>query len=180
MRTIGVPRKTLAIQWNRSQHALKKLAPRIRLGHEARLQDGAMHQRHEPLGADGRPHEASPAADLVWSLVDMIRCTGIAVATALALASGAALAQTAPAADAPAQPAPAASPAPAATPAPAPAASSDKAGEAKPAGDAAAPKKKRTKTTRKEVEDSLRSGKVPSRYRSRVPKEYQRYIPFDR
>jgi len=30
------------------------------------------------------------------------------------------------------------------------------------------------------VEDSLRSGTVPSRYRSRVPKEYQKYIPFAR
>ncbi|UFZ02886.1 hypothetical protein LQG66_27025 [Bradyrhizobium ontarionense] len=112
----------------------------------------------------------------------MIKFSGIAVASVLALglAVGTAFAQSAPAPDTPAQPAPAASPAPVATASPAPAASTDKAGDTKPAGDATTPKKKRTKTTRQEVEHSLRTGKVPSRYRSRVPKEYQRYIPFER
>ncbi|WP_316165613.1 MULTISPECIES: hypothetical protein [unclassified Bradyrhizobium] len=112
----------------------------------------------------------------------MIRSSGIALATilALSLAAEAAFAQSVPALDTPAQPAPAASPTPTATPAPA--ASAEKPGDAKPASEAAAPKKKRTRTTstRKEVEDSLRSGTVPSRYRSRVPKEYQKYIPFHR
>nr|WP_041757198.1 hypothetical protein [Bradyrhizobium sp. ORS 278] len=118
----------------------------------------------------------------------MIRLSGVAVAGLLAvgLMSGAALAQTAPPTDAPAQPAPAATPSPTPNPspsaaAPAPAATTDKPAESKPAAEAAAPKKKkRTKTTRQEVEDSLRSGTVPSRYRSRVPKEYQKYIPLDR
>jgi hypothetical protein len=33
-------------------------------------------------------------------------------------------------------------------------------------------------TQRQEIEKSLETGTVPSRYRSQVPKEYQRYIPF--
>jgi hypothetical protein len=116
----------------------------------------------------------------------MIRFCGIAIVSVFVLgfAAEAAFGQSTPAPDAPAQPAPAASPAPAATPtapATAPAASTDKpGGETKAANEAIAPKKKRTKTTRQEVEHSLRSGTVPSRYRSRVPKEYQRYIPFER
>jgi len=33
-------------------------------------------------------------------------------------------------------------------------------------------------TQRQEIEKSLATGTVPSRYRSQVPKEYQKYIPF--
>ncbi|WP_244422392.1 hypothetical protein [Bradyrhizobium sp. ORS 285] len=155
------------------------------LGGGADRRATAMHRWHEPVDARGRPHHAGTTVAVVWSLYVMIKLSGIAVASLLAagLMSATALAQSAPAADTPAQPAPAATPSPTpnASPAAAPTATSDKPAETKPAADAAAPKKKkRTKTTRQEVEDSLRSGKVPSRYRSRVPKEYQKYIPFDR
>jgi hypothetical protein len=35
-------------------------------------------------------------------------------------------------------------------------------------------------TRRQEVEKSIDSGTVPSRYRNAVPKEYQQYIPFSK
>ncbi|HWI28144.1 MAG TPA: hypothetical protein VN668_14315 [Stellaceae bacterium] len=95
-----------------------------------------------------------------------------------------------------AAPAPAASPAPApsAAPAPAPAASPEPAAAASPSADtgnksadtgdkkaASKPKKKSTRMTRQqEIDHSISSGTVPSRYRSQVPKEYQKYIPFDK
>jgi hypothetical protein len=42
-------------------------------------------------------------------------------------------------------------------------------------------KKKKTKMTRQqEIDHSLRTGTVPSRYRSSVPREYQKYIPFEK
>jgi hypothetical protein len=41
--------------------------------------------------------------------------------------------------------------------------------------------KKKTKMTRRqEIEHALKTGTVPSRYRSSVPKEYQKYIPFQK
>ena len=49
--------------------------------------------------------------------------------------------------------------------------------------DKAAPnkKKKTAKMTRQqEIDKSVDSGTVPARYRSRVPKEYQQYIPFEK
>ncbi|WFU42097.1 hypothetical protein QA640_06280 [Bradyrhizobium sp. CB82] len=42
------------------------------------------------------------------------------------------------------------------------------------------PAKKKQMTRRQEIEHSIDTGTVPSRYRSSVPKEYQRYIPFDK
>ena len=41
-------------------------------------------------------------------------------------------------------------------------------------------KKKPTKkmTRQQEIDRSIDSGTVPSRYRSQVPKEYQQYVPF--
>jgi hypothetical protein len=97
----------------------------------------------------------------------------------------------APAAATPAAPAPAAAaPAPAVAPAPAPAPAATPAPTAStPATDApadAAAKPIKTKTARKkttrdrEINRSIESGTVPSRYRNSVPKEYQQYIPFDR
>jgi outer membrane biosynthesis protein TonB len=76
-------------------------------------------------------------------------------------------------------PAPAASPPPAASPAPAatPSASAPPSNERKTATKT---KKKSTRTTRQEIDHSIDSGTVPSRYRSQVPKEYQHYIPFDK
>ena len=87
--------------------------------------------------------------------------------------------------DAPVAPAPAASPAPAATPAPAesPSASAPPA-SGTPEKKAATTKKKKSghaKMTREqEINHSISSGTVPSRYRSQVPREYQQYIPFDK
>jgi hypothetical protein len=105
------------------------------------------------------------------------------VAIFMCLPAGIVLAQSAPAgtdqqapaaaplAPAPAAPAPAASPAPTS---PAPTASPTTT-ENKPA----TTKKKRVSgTSRKEIDRSIESGTVPSRYRSQVPKEYQQYIPF--
>jgi hypothetical protein len=88
------------------------------------------------------------------------------------------------AAPTPAAPAPAASPAPAATPAPAesPSAAAPPASDT-PAKKAASTRKKKsgTRMTREqEINHSIDTGTVPSRYRSQVPKEYQQYIPFDK
>ena len=89
--------------------------------------------------------------------------------------------QAAPAAEtgapaaAPAAPAPAATPAPAASPSAAAPASGDKSDKK------TATKKKSGKMTRQqEIDHSISSGTVPSRYRSQVPKEYQQYVPFDK
>jgi hypothetical protein len=41
-------------------------------------------------------------------------------------------------------------------------------------------KKKKRMTRQQEIDHSIESGTVPSRYRSSVPKEYQKYIPFDK
>jgi len=120
-------------------------------------------------------------------------------ATALFLSVPAALAQNpTPGNDAPAAPAPAAAPspaapAPAASPAPAPAASPAPAespsASAPPASDTpekktASSKKKKSGGTRmtreQELNHSIDTGTVPSRYRSQVPKEYQQYVPFDK
>ncbi|MBB1091767.1 hypothetical protein HUU61_10740 [Rhodopseudomonas palustris] len=56
------------------------------------------------------------------------------------------------------------------------------AAQAKPATAAdpkVAPKKEpKTMTRRQEIEHAIDTRTVPSRYRSSVPKEYQKYIPF--
>jgi hypothetical protein len=89
-----------------------------------------------------------------------------------------AAASTAPAAPAAAPTAPAAAPATAAT---APAASEPAASSDKKAASTKSKKKSSAKVSRRqEIERSIDSGTVPSRYRSSVPKEYQKYIPFDR
>jgi len=110
----------------------------------------------------------------------------MAVATALTLGLPAAplRAQSTPVANTAATPAPAASPAPAATPAAtAPATPSASASPDKiTASGSSAPKPgKRTRmTARQQVEHALKTGTVPARYRSQVPKQYQRYIPFEK
>ena len=91
------------------------------------------------------------------------------------------LAQT-PTTDAPAAASPAA-PAAAAWPAAAPAASpTDSAPPADTPKKAASKQKASGKkmTRQQEIDHSIESGTVPSRYRSQVPKEYQQYIPFDK
>lgn len=91
----------------------------------------------------------------------------------------------------PAAPAPAAAPepaapAPAASPAPANSPSASAPPAETPASDApkkTATKKKKSGTTmtrQQEIDHSIDSGTVPSRYRSQVPKEYQQYISFDK
>ena len=91
----------------------------------------------------------------------------------------------APAPSAAPAPAPAASPAPEASPAPAAAASpsADTGNKSADTGEkktATKTKKKSTRTTRQEIDHSISSGTVPSRYRSQVPREYQQYIPFEK
>jgi len=84
-------------------------------------------------------------------------------------------------------PAPAATtPAPAATTS-APAAATSAPATTTPAAPAAtqndqpAKKKKTARMTRQqEIDRSVDSGTVPSRYRKQVPKEYQQYIPFSK
>jgi hypothetical protein len=131
----------------------------------------------------------------------MKRLSPIAFATALFLSvpAGVVLAQNPTQGnETPAQPepAPAASPSPAApasaaTPAPAPAATpapaASPSASAPPASDATEKKtvsKKKSGsgrvTRRQEIEHSIDTGTVPSRYRRQVPKEYQQYIPFEK
>jgi hypothetical protein len=121
-----------------------------------------------------------------------MKLSPIALTTALflSLPASVALAQTpATGNDTPAAPAPAASPSPAA-PSPAPAATPAPA--ASPSASAPPSDEKKTASTKKkksggakmtrqqEIDHSIESGTVPSRYRRQVPKEYQQYIPFDR
>ncbi|MCA6113763.1 hypothetical protein J6524_02295 [Bradyrhizobium sp. WSM 1738] len=51
-----------------------------------------------------------------------------------------------------------------------------------PEKEKAAPKKKKPArmTRQQEIDRSIERGTVPARYRRSVPKEYHRYIPFDR
>ncbi|WP_024516678.1 hypothetical protein [Bradyrhizobium sp. Tv2a-2] len=119
-------------------------------------------------------------------------------ATAILLSAPlvAVLAQSAPDSGTPAAPAEAA-PAPVAPAAPAvqtptanpPASTTEAAGPAAanpPAARASdnTPKTKKKKaagmTRRQEIDRSIDTGTVPSRYRSSVPKEYQQYIPFSK
>jgi hypothetical protein len=70
---------------------------------------------------------------------------------------------------------------PAAAPSPAPPAPAASPAPADAGRKTAAPKKKSRQMTRQqEIDRSIESGTVPSRYRSQVPKEYQQYIPFDK
>jgi hypothetical protein len=110
----------------------------------------------------------------------MKKLSRIAIATALLMCppAGVLLAQTTPSTDTPAAAAPAAAPttsAPAAAPAAQPATA-----PATTEADTGTKKKKSGKkmTRRHEIDKSIDSGTVPSRYRSSVPKEYQHYIPF--
>ena len=115
--------------------------------------------------AAATPAPAAPAAT-----------TPAPAATAPAAAASPAPAATTPAAAA--SPAPAATtPAPAASSTPTTAAPSSVATESK---EAKPERKKKRMTRRQEIEHSIATGTVPSRYRSSVPREYQRYIPFEK
>jgi hypothetical protein len=118
----------------------------------------------------------------------MNRLSRIAIASAIFMCppAGVLLAQSTPSTDTPAATTPAATPPPAAEPAATPPAAEPTA--APPAAgtatatdkDAGTKKKKPAKkmTRRQEIDKSVESGTVPSRYRSSVPKEYQQYVPF--
>jgi hypothetical protein len=41
-------------------------------------------------------------------------------------------------------------------------------------------RKQKPLTTQQQVDQSVQSGTVPSKYRSSVPKQYQQYVPFGR
>ena len=109
-------------------------------------------------------------------------------ATALLLCAsfGVALAQNAPDSGAPAAPAAPAAQTPPANGPPAPTQSANPPSANPPATTTTdnAPKTKKKKTAgvtrRREIERSVESGTVPSRYRNSVPKEYQQYIPFSK
>lgn len=116
-----------------------------------------------------------------------IRILSTAVATIVAcLQAGPLLAQGTPGSDTTPAPAPAASPAPAAPPAPAPspAAAAPSTSPATASGETAKHKSRKririSAQTRHEIAHSLKTGTVPSRYRSQIPKEYQRYIPLEK
>src|SRR6185312_5400073 len=83
-----------------------------------------------------------------------------------------------------AAPAAAPAPAPAASPAPAPSPAADTGNKSADTGEKKAATKTKKRSPRmprqQEIDHSIASGTVPSRYRSQVPKEYQRYIPFDK
>jgi hypothetical protein len=113
----------------------------------------------------------------------MNRLSRIAIASAIFMCppAGVLLAQSTPNTDTPAAttPAPATTtttPAPATQPAVAPALTTTTTTDK----DAGTTKKKPAKkmTRKQEVDKSVESGTVPSRYRSSVPKEYQQYVPF--
>jgi hypothetical protein len=118
-----------------------------------------------------------------------------AAAVAVCVPGGLLMAQNAPSVGSDTTTAPAAAPAattpaPAATTAapaattPAPAATTSAPAATAPAttqNDQPAKKKQTAKMTRQqEIDKSIDSGTVPSRYRKQVPKEYQQYIPFSK
>ena len=116
-----------------------------------------------------------------------IRILPTAVATIVAcLQAGPLLAQSTPGSDTAPMPAPVASPAPAASPAsaPTPAAAAPSTSPATAGDETAKPKSPKririSAQTRHDIAHSLKTGTVPSRYRSQIPKEYQRYIPFEK
>ncbi|MGY3548306.1 hypothetical protein ACVWZ4_003695 [Bradyrhizobium sp. USDA 4472] len=104
-------------------------------------------------------------------------CLAAAAALALITQSPLALAQGAPANGA-TLPAAASGPAPAATTPPA-AATDDSTPPAR-SKKSAAKKPAKKMTRQQEIDHSIDNGTVPGRYRSSVPKEYQRYIPFEK
>lgn len=90
-----------------------------------------------------------------------------------------ALAQGAPAAGGTAAPAATAPASAAATTAPG--ATIDSSGQPTDAKKSASKKPAKKKMTRQqEIDHSVDTGTVPSRYRSSVPKQYHQYIPFDK
>jgi hypothetical protein len=119
----------------------------------------------------------------------MKRLSRIAIATAILICppAGVLLAQSTPSTDTPAAAAPTTAPAtpaptaaPAMQPATAPTTTEAPATTTTTEKDTGTKKKKsaRRMTRQQEIDRSIESGTVPSRYRSSVPKEYQHYIPF--
>ena len=113
--------------------------------------------------AQNAPDSAAPAAP----------ATTAAPAAPTAPAAPAAPAAQTPPANAPAPAAQSANPPASAAPSNAPTTTTENAHKTKK-------KKMVGRTRRHEIEKSIESGTVPSRYRSSVPKEYQQYIPFSK
>jgi hypothetical protein len=84
--------------------------------------------------------------------------------------------------DKPAAPAPSASPAPAASPSASAPPADTPSSEAPKKKAAAKPRKSSMPKamSQQEIDHSIESGTVPSRYRRNVPKEYQQYVPFEK
>jgi outer membrane biosynthesis protein TonB len=114
---------------------------------------------------------------------EMKKLSRIAIATALLMfpPAGVLLAQNAPSTDTPATSTPAPATQPTTAPVAEPAATPPTA-TTTTATDTPTKKKKPAKkmSRRQEIDRSIDSGTVPSRYRSSVPKEYQQYIPFSK
>jgi hypothetical protein len=149
-----------------------------------------------------REYPRSIAARVVTGLHMQKFCFVAAAVTMMSLQAGVALAQNAPASGAETTTAPAAgaagsaaAPAATTTPPPAdkPAATTTTVPADRPASTttdtntdkSTEPKKKKTatsssKTNRKEIDRSIDTGTVPSRYKSQIPKEYHGYIPWSR
>ena len=112
----------------------------------------------------------------------MQRLCFIAAVAIISSTAGVALAQTAPAGGTP--PAAAAGGAAAAPAATTTAPPADKPAAATTTDKPAEPKKKKAEgkkmTRQQEIDKSIDSGTVPSRYRSQVPKQYHHLIPFER
>jgi hypothetical protein len=131
-------------------------------------------------GHDGvslRDYVPIPPAGSTRQEFQMNKLSRIAIAAAIFMCppAGVLLAQSTPDSGTPAAPAPAATPAPAPEPAatlPAATTATDKATGTRKKR----PAKKMTR--QQEIDKSIDSGTVPSRYRSSVPKEYQQYVPF--
>jgi hypothetical protein len=105
-------------------------------------------------------------------VLEMKRLSRIAIAVTILMCApaGVLLAQSTPGGGIPPATAPEATPAPTADPAATPTA--DK-------GTGTRKKRPAKKMTRQqEIDKSIESGTVPSRYRSSVPQEYQQYVPF--
>jgi hypothetical protein len=101
----------------------------------------------------------------------------IAAAIFMCPPAGVLLAQSTPDSATPA-PAPAATPAPAAEPAATPPAATTTTTTTDKETGTKKKRPARKMTRQQEIDRSIDSGTVPSRYRSSVPKEYQQYVPF--
>jgi hypothetical protein len=143
------------------------------------------HQAAKERGMVGNDRPFARCAHHIGVFVMRIRILPTAVAIIVAcLQAGPLLAQSTPGSDTAPMPAPVASPVPAASPAPAPTPAAAATSPATAGDEAAKPKSPKririSAQTRLDIAHSLKTGTVPTRYRSQIPKQYQRYIPFQK